>query len=330
MTQPDMTAGAGKDAAPAVDVYGADYEHTLALGGAWHGLQLCYHPMSVDDIFLKMITEHAFPVCEFSLANYIMLQDEGAKWLRALPVFTNRNFRHSALYVRQDSPLTDPAQLRGRTIGAEDYSMTAAVWIRGLLRDRHGIDWREIGWCCDPARRRFPVPDTVKLTAATADLEQMLIDGTIDALISFGPRDMRRPRAERRLRHLIPSVYDVERTYHAETGIYPISHCVVIREDILQTHAALPHALFAAYTASKQQAYARRLGATMVPWGKQHWADMFERFGGDPLPYGLTPDNRRVITTLIDYLADQQLINGKPDIDTLFLHVADAAGGSRS
>jgi len=314
---------AGGTGAPLIEVCGADYEHTLALGGVWHGLQLCYHPMSVDDIFLKMITEHAFPVCEFSLANYIMLQDAGAKWLRALPVFTNRNFRHSALYVRRDSPLTDPAQLQGRTIGAEDYSMTAAVWIRGLLRDRYGIDWREIGWCCDPARRRFPVPDAVNLTSATGDLEQMLIDGTIDALISFGPRE------KRQLRHLIPSVYDAERAYHAETGIYPISHCVVIREDVLQAHPALPHALFEAYTASKQQAYTRRLGATMVPWGKQHWAEMFERFGGDPLPYGLTADNRRVIEKLIDYLADQQLINGRPNIDTLFLPVADAAGGSR-
>jgi 4,5-dihydroxyphthalate decarboxylase len=304
-----------------VDVFGSDYEHTLAMDGTWGGVTLRYHPMSVDDIFLKMLTDRAFPVCEFSLANYMMLADRGERWMRALPIFTNRNFRHSALYVRKDAPITAPSDLRGRTVALEDYSMTAAVWLRGLLRDDYGTDWRDITWCCDPARRRFPVPAGVRVIESSGDMEQMLLDGRVDALISFGPRDFKQPSSRRALRHLIPDVFAAEQDYYRRTGIYPISHCVVVRDDVLSATPGLPASLFEAFTASKKKAYARRLGATMVPWGKQHWASMFELFDGDPLPYGLTGDNRKVISRLAEYLTDQTLIANPVDIDGLFVPV---------
>jgi len=307
-----------------IDVYGSDYEHTLNVDGTWSGVTLRYHPMSVDDIFLRMLTDRAFPVCEFSLANYMMLMDRGERWMRALPIFTNRNFRHNALYVSKDSPLPAPSALRGKTVALEDYSMTAAVWLRGLLRDDYAADWRDITWCCDPARRRFAVPAGVRVVEASGAMEQMLLDGKVDALVSFGPRDTQQPASRRRLRHLIPDVYAAEQDYYRRTGIYPISHCVVMREDVLASTPDLSRALMEAFTASKQTAYARRLGATMVPWGKPHWAAMFELFGGDPLPYGLTDANRAVISRLAEYLIDQELIGRPVDIDGMFAPVAAA------
>ena len=41
-------------------------------------------------------------------------------------------------------------------------------------------------------------------------------------------------------------------------------------------------------------------------------------FGQDPLPYGLTPVNRRIIATLAVYLERQGFIDAVPDIDGLF------------
>jgi hypothetical protein len=49
--------------------------------------------------------------------------------------------------------------------------------------------------------------------------------------------------------------------------------------------------------------------------GKSHWARTFELFGGDPLPYGLGPNNRFVIERLAAYLAQQGFIPSVPDID---------------
>ena len=106
--------------------------------------------------------------------------------------------------------------------------------------------------------------------------------------------------------------------YFARTAIYPIHHCVVIRNDALEREPALADAVFGAYAAAKERAYRRQLGTTLAPWGKTHWTSTFERFGGDPLPYGLTPANRAVVDRLAGHLREQGFIETKPAIDAVF------------
>ena len=36
-----------------------------------------------------------------------------------------------------------------------DYTMTAAVWLRGTLLDEYGTDWRDINWYAN-SEQRFP------------------------------------------------------------------------------------------------------------------------------------------------------------------------------
>ncbi|HEX2260938.1 MAG TPA: hypothetical protein VHJ56_04840, partial [Candidatus Binatia bacterium] len=47
---------------------------------------------------------------EFSLANYLALKSRGEPFM-AIPVFPNRKFRQSYIFVREDSPFKEPAQL---------------------------------------------------------------------------------------------------------------------------------------------------------------------------------------------------------------------------
>jgi hypothetical protein len=46
---------------------------------------------------------------------------------------------------------------------------------------------------------------------------------------------------------------------------------------------------------------------------------MFDRFGGDPLPYGLNELNRKVVGTLARFLHEQKLIERQPNLDPLFI-----------
>jgi 4,5-dihydroxyphthalate decarboxylase len=93
---------------------------------------------------------------------------------------------------------------------------------------------------------------------------------------------------------------------------------VVIRADVLEANPAVAQAVSSAYVAAKARAYQRQLGSTLMPWGKAHWARTFELFGGDPLPYGLTPVNRLVVDRLAHYLENQAFIESVPDLDSLF------------
>lgn len=299
------------------DVVGGDYEHTLGVGSVRRNIEIRYRTATLGPVFFKMLRERCYEVCEFSLANYLMLRDRGEDWLEALPIFPYRAFRHSTLYVRTESPLTSPAHLANMRVGVPDFSMTAAVWTRGILSEHYGVDWRQIKWVV-AAPQRFSNLPNVQLHQIQGDLEQELLEGRIDAILTTRTKDQQATKDCRRLRTLIPDVEKVERAYFASTGIYPINHVVVVRRDVLDRLPDLALALFEAYSHAKANAYERRLGATLIPWGSSHWRDVFDLFGGDPLPYGLAEQNRGTLRTFSRYLREQGLIHKEMDASTLF------------
>jgi 4,5-dihydroxyphthalate decarboxylase len=158
----------------------------------------------------------------------------------------------------------------------------------------------------------------VPLEQIDGDLEQELIEGRLDALLTTKTKDEQAAPEQRQLRALIPDVARVEQEYFARTGIYPINHVVVIRCDVLTRLPELPQTLVEAYGAAKQAAYERRLGATLIPWGSVHWRQMFDLFGGDPMPYGLGKQNRTTLQTFVGYLREQSLIGRQADLMMLF------------
>lgn len=300
-----------------IKLVGGDHEHTLGMSQTRAGITIRYTTAQLMPVFEKMIAERAYEACEFSMANYIMLKDRGADWLFALPVFPQRAFRHSNLYVRRDSPLEHPSELRGKRIGVPEYSMTLAVWMRGILSEQYGVHWSEMHWVTGK-RQRFPTLERVDVAATDQDLEQLLLDRGIDVLLAPRTRDARLPGPQRQIRSLIADAQAAEEACLAQTGIYPINHVVVVRADALERLPDLAGTLFDAFEDCKAAAYKRRLGTTLVPWGARYWTRMFEKFGGDPLPYGLTPSNRMTVRRLAEHLYDQKLTAGVPDIDSLF------------
>ncbi|HEY0337791.1 MAG TPA: hypothetical protein VGC70_10680 [Burkholderiales bacterium] len=299
-------------------IQGGDYEHTLGIMGTYGGgINIRYQAMRPQDIFVPMLETRRFEICEFSLANYLTLRATGKHWFTAVPVFPSRAFRHGLAVTRRDNALTRLEELAGKRVGVDDYSMTAAVWFRGLLHEEYGIANGSITWVTRP-KQRFPFPAGAKVETTTADLEQLLLDGAIDAMLGFALKDSLLPAQQRKLRPLLVDAEREERAYYERTSIYPIMHCVIIRNDVLNRAPALVDAVCRAYATAKERAYSRQLGATLVPWGKNYWARTFELFGGDPLSYGWTAVNRRVVERLAQYLHQQRFIADVPDVAKLF------------
>jgi 4,5-dihydroxyphthalate decarboxylase len=304
--------------APQITIYGGDYEHTVDVAGDYHGVHLSYAATPVQQIFVPMLESRRFEICEFSLANYLTLRAAGETWLTAVPVFPMRAFRHGLAVTRKDSTLERLDALAGKRVGVEDYSMTAAVWFRGLLQEEYGVDPRSIAWVTR-AKQRFPFPEGARVDKTERVLEDLLCEGAIDAMLGFGLEDARLPPGERRLRPVLRDVQAEEQSYYQRTGIYPINHTVVIRSDVYETNPATAAAVCAAYQHAKERAYGRQLGTTLVPWGKLEWTRMFALFGDDPLPYGLTATNRLVVGRLARYLREQRFIAQEPDLEAVFV-----------
>ena len=85
-------------------------------------------------------TPRSFPVSEY-VSRFVA----GNCPFVAIPVFASRVFRHSFIFINKKH-IKSPKDLEGKRIGVPVYTMTAAIFIRGLLSDEHGIDFSKNEW----------------------------------------------------------------------------------------------------------------------------------------------------------------------------------------
>jgi len=206
-----------------IDILGGDYEFTLEVSGIRDEFQFNYIPSNLPDIYKKILNHQPFVVSEFSLSNYTMMLDRNIADMYAIPVFVNRGFRHSIIWVRKDSKIDSLEQLKSLKVGIKDYSQTAAVWLRGILYEEYEIHWSDIDWYAN-TDQRFDAPKEANLTLVNDDPEKMVINGELDVYIAPKPMDMQKTPDQRELKPLITNFIEVERDYFKKTGIYPINH----------------------------------------------------------------------------------------------------------
>ncbi|MPS27317.1 ABC transporter substrate-binding protein [Pigmentiphaga sp.] len=252
------------------------------------------------DIFSPMIEHGAFDIAEMSLTHCYALTAQRRANFVTLPVFPSRMFRHGFIFVNEAAGIRSPADLAGRRIGVQGHQMTAAVWIRGLLRDGYGVDLADAEWYeggvneygvagGDIMELRPSRPLRGQRIPATTCLSDMLAEGGIDALIgAFIPRSYGKHPAVRRL---FPDYKRAEAAYYATTGVFPIMHALVLRRDRHEAHPWLAPALVRACEQAKDQAWQQlrfsgALAATL-PWLMDHVEETLEAFGADPWPYGV-------------------------------------------
>ena len=195
------------------------------------GVDLTFLPLRPGETFWRMLNHGEFDVSEMSLSSYTILRSEGDTRFIAIPVFPSRVFRHSALYVRADSPIAIPEGLKGKRVGVGDYQMTAAVWVRGFLTHEYGVKPEDIGWVAGKPIRSIKPPEGIKVESIPADttLEAMLELGEIDALVSV----MIPSGFGKTVRRLFRDARKVEVEYYSKTRIFPIM-------PVSYTHLTLP------------------------------------------------------------------------------------------
>jgi 4,5-dihydroxyphthalate decarboxylase len=219
----------------------------------------------VDDnprnIFDRMAAGLEFDAAEFSSSEYVSRFVAGQCPFVAIPVFASRVFRHSFIFINKKH-IKSPKDLEGKRIGVPVYTMTAAIFIRGLLSDEHGIDFSKNEWIegdiNSPTAHGNPtILPTARKMAIGANtsgksLSKMLEDGELQAIIGTGTPEAfgRNPDIVR----LYPDYHAAEKEYFLRTRIFPIMHLVAIRRDIYEKHPFVAASLCRALVAAKQHA----------------------------------------------------------------------------
>jgi 4,5-dihydroxyphthalate decarboxylase len=211
------------------------YPYTRPLkDGSVTSPRLCLDHVEVvpaNRAFRPMVNQLTYDVSELALVTFLLAR-AFERPLVGVPVVMMQQSAYNMLLVRQDSPLTDPRQLEGKTIGVRSYSQTTGVWLRGQLHDQFGIDLRRLSWVTfEPSHvDGFEDPPLARRAPAGSNLAAMLRDGQLDAAAGLEPDQ------HPDLRHLIPHAVEVERDWMRQTGIEPINHTLVVRREHALAH----------------------------------------------------------------------------------------------
>jgi len=302
------------------------YDRTQALRDGTirpEGIDLNYVTLQPAEIFWRMLQYKEFDASEMSLSNYTSLASTGLAPFIAIPVYPSRVFRHGYFFINTEKGIESPRDLKGKRGGVPEYSMTAAVYMRGLLAHEYGVKPSDVEWVQGRTDRLGrALPSDVRLTQAPAgtELGDLLARGEIDFLMTANnPLSFRRGAPN--VRRLFPNYAEVEKDYYRRTKIYPIMHTVVIRRDVYERHPWVALNLYKAFSAAKQHTY-RLLEESGSPKASFAWLQaMIEEeraiIGPDWYPYGIE-QNRASLDALLQYTHEQGLTDRRVKIEELF------------
>jgi len=263
------------------------------------GVQLRTLNLPIEEIFYRFTLHREWDISEMSMGKYIALRAQGDSSMTALPVFVSRAFRHSMFYVKTGSRIQKPEDLQGKRIGIPEWAQTAGIYGRGYLSDYLGLDLATIQWVQagvnQPGRAekvRLTLPAGIHYASAPdQSLNQMLLDGSVDAVMSA-----RAPAAfgSGAVQRLMPDYQASEEAYFKATRIYPIMHALVIKTTVLDAHPWVAMNLYKAFLQAKTQSMARLSDITAshapLPWLADYAGRMQGVFGADFFPYGVGND----------------------------------------
>lgn len=278
-------------------------------------------------LFRQTVREATFDIAELSMGSHIAAVGRGTPDYVGLPVFLSRSFRHSNLYVRTDRGIERPEDLAGRRIGLVDFQQTAALWLRGVLADDHGVSRESIRWITAGLhapvlddRAPMALPAGIHVTRSSSTLDDLLARGEIDAVISpAAPRCFIEHEAP--VDRLWRDYRREEIAYWRRRALFPIMHVAVLRRSLAERNPGLAGALCGAFEQARQIAINdlahRDFPKVTMPWLNHHAADCRQVLGSDPWTYGIE-DNRAVLATMLRYAWQDGLTDRGLTVEDLF------------
>jgi len=270
------------------------------------------------DIFPRMLHDQEFHASEMSLASFVSLKARDECPFVAIPVMLSKLFRHSCIYVRTDAGINQPADLRGKRVGVTQYSATAVVYMKGMLQSEYGVLPEDINWFMGGQDAPAPaplipldLPDRISLSFIHegTTLEGMLEAGELDALFAiYLPKAFL--SGSPNIARLFPDFKAMETDYFRRTGIFPIMHTFVVREDVYHQHPWVADSLYRAFCEAKDLALndlydsdALQIG---LPFLLDHLEETWRVFGKDYWAYGVEP-NLPALEAISQYVVEQGL-----------------------
>lgn len=304
---------------PHAQVAGVRAQTEILPGAAFEFIDVKRMP----DAYRDMARTQPYDICEMAPTMYLMALARGAQ-ITALPIPMTRRFRHSGLLKRKGLALASPKNLEGMKVGVRNYSVTAAVWTRGVFADDYGLDASRITWVTEEAENLddLVLPANVQRLPAGHKIADAIaageIDVAFDGLAGAGS-------AQVEMEDVVADAANVERSWFERTGIYPIHGVIVLKNEVLARHPGIEQALFEHFSSAKAS-YLQALPNIAEPSGDDKRYRRLAQYVGDPLPYGYA-ENEASLKALVRYVQTQQLVDSPAAAENLFIDPRTAPTG---
>jgi len=245
----------------------------------------------------------------------------------SIPAYPNRKFRLSYIFVNSAAGIEHPRDLEGKRVFV---SGTAGVWARGALQSHYEVDFTKINWVMSGEEATGWAPGIrVESLPRGSDFDAMLLSGELDAVIepnvlpSITKRDPR-------VRRLFRDWKTEEQAYFKQTGIFPISHVVSLKQEFVDRHPDAPVALLEAYRRARDVAFDRIEGADpailTISWASAAMAEQRAVMGDHYWAYNVE-DNQRPLEAMMDFAHQFGLTPTRLDYMSFFHPEAAALPG---
>jgi 4,5-dihydroxyphthalate decarboxylase len=295
-----------------ITVAGYDYNRVAAVANGQvpiEGCEVTYEVTGIGPMNMHALggpkTRH---VTEIGLIPYLLAwANDGIRDYALLPLPLLRVFRHKSMWVRSDSGIEDPRELKGKKVGIVGYSSSSLTWIRGVLQDEYGVKPEDLHWVVAAKEssagltggasswENVSPPDSIKITNAPAGMDEsdLLLAGEVDAILHAAePKAfMERNRA---IRRLLVDHRSVEKDYFRRTGIFPIMHSIAIRRDVMVGWAY-----------------------DTLPWYGQEFDETVAAMGRNFYPYGYEV-SAKTYDTAFRYLHEQGMTKYRLSLKEIF------------
>lgn len=249
----------------------------------------------VSTAFKPLVREGRFDLSELAIITYLQAKTYRKPYV-LLPIPVMARGQHHTLFYNVERGQLSPRDLKGRSVGVRAYTVTTGAWVRGILAEEHGLDPASVRWVTfeDAHVGEYHDPDFVERAPAGKQIQQMLLDGEIDAAV-LGDKP-----SDPRLKPLIPDAEAAGEKWAERNGGMPINHMLVIRDSIAHSRPDVLREIYRLFVESRRAENSPLAGTKL-----------------DPLRFGVEP-NRRALEKIIDYALQQKLITRRYSVDELF------------
>jgi 4,5-dihydroxyphthalate decarboxylase len=251
--------------------------------------------------FKRVVRDLEFDFAELAITTFLMAKAYG-KPLVLMPAVIVGRFQHPYIIYNSERGHLNPGDLAGRRVGIRAYSVTTAMWIRGILANDYGVDLNKVQWITfeEPHVAEYRDPVTATRAAAGKDPVEMLLNGELDAAV-VGDGVPSDPR----LKTLIPDPAAAAQDWYQRNGAVQINHMMVVKQSVVDSNPEIVEEVFRLLKESKQ--------AAAIPGER------------DDTPFGVEA-NRQNLEVAIEYVYQQGLIPVRFTVDELFNDVTRKLG----